>query len=171
MEIFVIKVKTLVTKISMLDFVEVLDTPLIILTPSTQSSRSLVTGRGGEGLRYSHCVILTFRYGVNLKLLYESISFPTSTQNPEDVHLWSYFGPDLPDHNMIKIGCIRFFNLLWLFNVWYTLRTRKYRKNFPKNLFHGLNWRPKDVTLRMSLWDIFTTFLRRFSKIERIWKN
>ena len=51
MEIFVIKVKTLVTKISMLDFVEVLYTPLIILTFSTQSSRSLVTGRGGEGLR------------------------------------------------------------------------------------------------------------------------
>ena len=49
-EIFVTKVKTFVTKISMLDFAEVLDKPLILLGLGAQSSRSQVFGRGGVGL-------------------------------------------------------------------------------------------------------------------------
>ena len=40
MEIFVAKVKTFVPNISMLDFVEILDKPLILLTHCTQCSRS-----------------------------------------------------------------------------------------------------------------------------------
>ena len=31
--------------------------------------------------------------------------------------------------------------------------------------------RPKDAMLRLSLWDVFKTFLGRFSKTERVWNN
>ena len=34
--------------------------------------------------------------------------FPAGKQRPEDVPLWSYFGLDVWDHNMTKIGRFRF---------------------------------------------------------------
>ena len=33
---------------------------------------------------------------------------PPTTQRPEDVSLWSYFGRIVPDYNRTKIGSIRF---------------------------------------------------------------
>ena len=74
------KVQTFVTKISMLDFGEVLDTRLILLTLCTRNSSGQIIGREGEGWRggevyvYSCCVTLNFRYGVNLNHSRNSIS-------------------------------------------------------------------------------------------------
>ena len=33
---------------------------------------------------------------------------PDGTKRPDDIHLWSYFGQDVSDHNRSKIGGIRF---------------------------------------------------------------
>ena len=42
------------------------------------------------------------------------------------------------------------------------------KEKFPKNIFNGncLSWRPKDVTLQVSLLDAFRTFTGRFSKLS-----
>ena len=36
------------------------------------------------------------------------ILFPASTERPQDIALWSYFGRDVPDHNRTKIGRVGF---------------------------------------------------------------
>ena len=51
---------------------------------------------------------LAFQHLYHLRYLYHLCSHPAGTQRPEDVHLWSYFGRNVLDHNRTKIGRIMF---------------------------------------------------------------
>ena len=105
---------------------------------------------------------------------YRDSYLPAGTQLPEDVPLWSWFGREVPDHNRTKIGRFRF--LTYFSSTMYGMHLalgniQKFKKPILWKIFKLTSWgRPKDVTLHLSIWDVFRTFIGRFSKTERIYK-
>ena len=95
------------------------------------------------------------------------------TKRPKNVPLWSYFGGDVPEHNRTKIGRIRFLNYFGSAMSDLHLGSGNIEK-FPRKpilwvMIKLMSWgRPKDVTLRVSLWEVFRAFLGCFSKTGRI---
>ena len=98
---------------------------------------------------------------------------PSGMQHPENISLWSYSGWDVPDNNRNIIGRIRFLTCFGSAMPGMRLALRSVKKNVPKNLFYGkcLKWCPDDVTLQVSLWDVFRTFIGCFSKTGRMYNN
>ena len=90
--------------------------------------------------------------------------YPASTQPPKDIPLWSYFGRVVSDHMRTKIGRIKF--LIYFGSVIAGMHLASENiENFPwkailLKMFKLTYWgRPKNVTLQMSLWDVFRTFI------------
>ena len=62
--------------------------------------------------------------------------FSAGTQSSQDVSLWTYFGHDVPNHNMSKIGHIKVLTYFGSAMSDINLASGN-MENFPKTLFSG----------------------------------